>query len=564
MMRKENPNSFIEESGIRCIEDKLERSKRIKCHFSRNDKTPLFDGYFNLLSEDKNILKQFEVQIKSTNNISPLKRGKNKGKYRYYFDKDVLESVRTKITENPTIYFVVNPETKKILYKYLDIDFLVSLDYIDSESSKITYCFSEDETLNDINSFIYRLEKIQKNSVSQVIFKSSEEIKTIQIAMNGFYKKLNDIDFISKSIWPNLWKFGIKTSESYNLQLIVGKNQKNIGGKCSAFAIYPIQYGSNTNIIQDYIPANDNMFNYFDMTNQLTPEKYLDTCLSKIISFYFNKTNGFISYLPSICLFELIFSFLDQLADLDNSLASKEYFHAYYKNELSYDELMILLTPYINVARLILTKEIPFNSYDIHIRFFVNAKSDKLVYFDEKKIYSAIRLFFVLEEIKKRKISSINRPWNYSVEMSKVSFPCYTADLFDYDRFCSTVDSVLSNISDYVEEIIDRVPIKIRKSFKGTYYYKITLTEGIIKRYTIRMALIDSSTSFKIVNHEIDNDALFICSYWSSEIEDLFEGNTPIYNCCRIVFHQMLCEKLNVDNEGVLIENRYIKKMFIL
>ena len=71
-MKKENPNSFIEEDGIRLLESFLESKKTIKTHFSRNDKTPLYDGYFNLLNQNSEIMKQFDVQIKSSEKLSFL------------------------------------------------------------------------------------------------------------------------------------------------------------------------------------------------------------------------------------------------------------------------------------------------------------------------------------------------------------------------------------------------------------------------------------------------------------------------------------------------------------
>ena len=161
-MKKENQNSKIEEKALRILEDLLDGFKKIKTHFKREDKVPLFDGFFNLLNQNGEILKRFDVQVKGSANLSKLERGPNKGKIKYGFDVDVLDAVRKKVTENPTFYFVVDIKTHSIYYKLLTTDFLVSLNYLGSNSESVNYYFCDSDKLDDENSFIKELLSIHE------------------------------------------------------------------------------------------------------------------------------------------------------------------------------------------------------------------------------------------------------------------------------------------------------------------------------------------------------------------------------------------------------------------
>ena len=126
-MAKESRNNFIESEGVRILAGFLESNFRIKAHFESCDKTPIFDGYFNLLDSDDHIIKEFEVQIKSTKNLHCITKGKNKGTFAYKMDVNVLNAARFKVSDNPIFYFVIDTINKIIFYKLLTKEFLISL-----------------------------------------------------------------------------------------------------------------------------------------------------------------------------------------------------------------------------------------------------------------------------------------------------------------------------------------------------------------------------------------------------------------------------------------------------
>lgn len=555
-VKKENSNKFIEEKGIRCLETFLEKSERIKCYFTRNDKTPLFDGYFYLLNSDGTISKKFDVQIKSSNSIVPLIKGPNKGKYRYKFDVDVLEAIRTKITENPTFYFVVNPDTNEIFFKYLSIDFLVSLDYRSSSKNAVTYYFDESDKLRDLNLFLKLLKDISSVSNNTITFKSKKEMADIQKSMNSFYKKLDQIDFIIKEIWPQLFKFGIRSSRNNNI--FIGKQKMN----CVAYAIYPINYGSSESLIQDYNLLNDNLFNHFDTTFEETLDEYLDNCISNILHFYFSETNLLIRFVPDICLNELIYSFLDDLALYEHSLLSKKYFHTFHKDELNYDEILKIMEPLFETTKkLISGNKLGHSDYE-YINFFTKFKVGDKIYFDDKKINDVKKQFFVLEELRKRKIIKIQRPWNYYKENSQISFPCFTCDLLDKDKFLVAVDTLLSNLINHLSYVLKESKLFLNNEINGVFSYDVKLVKNQIHHYVIDVVLENESDKFQIKQKAIDENKLYSRRCWS-DIEDLFIESTPIYNCLKILFNSVLCKKLKVKNKGILIGTKNYENLLI-
>lgn len=555
-MKKENNNSFIEGNGIRILEGALEKTGRIKCYFKSNDKTPLFDGFFNFLNKNKMILKKFDVQIKTLTSIIPLKKGPNKGKYKYRFDTDVLDAVRMKITENPTFYFVINQGTEEVFFKYLSAEFLVSLNYINLNKKYVTYYFNNEEKLVDLNDFLMFLDNITKTSKKDIIFKSQKEIEIIQRSMNKFYKKLDKIDFIINELWPNLFKFGIRLSHSKNFIFDKVKDTD-----CMTYAIYPIEYGSTQKDIQEYDMLNDNLFNCYDMTGGITTDKYLDNCISNILYFYFSESNCLLKFLPNICLEELIFSFLDDITNIDRTLLSNKYSHTFYKEELSFGELFNIANPFFRIVQSILSrKDFDDTAYKC-IKYFIKFQTNDKVYYDEKKINMVIRLAYCIEELKKRKITKIIRPWNYFVENSKILFSFSKSDLFDKTKFLDVIYTIFTNLPNYLNEIIDNTKLRIRNPLKGKYIYNVKLVDNQIKYYNIEIAVEDENSSYSVKNSLIQENKNYI---WrcSSIVEDYFENYTPVFNFVRILFEEIICKNLEVKNKGVLIGNKTFNKLF--
>ena len=308
-LRKENRNSFIEEKGINILKGILESSQRFKTYFNQNDKTPIFDGYFNYLDENFKILKKIEVQIKACEEIKPLSKGPNQGKYKFAFDTAVLNSIKYKITDNSTIYFVVDCKNKRCFYKLIDKPFLIDLHYDDSKKN-VSFYFDDGCILKNINDFERFIHGLYLKSKDETNFKSTEEIRAVQLAMDDFYGKLHELEFIQKSLWPDLWKFGIRFSKNVGFSATVSRTGEQLGQKANAYAIYPLTLGNEETGIKDFAHASNNLFETFDLSCEKTLSDYLNGCLSQILNCYFDSGLA-IEIMPDICLDEIIFAVLD-------------------------------------------------------------------------------------------------------------------------------------------------------------------------------------------------------------------------------------------------------------
>lgn len=115
-MAKHSESSFNESDAIRLLSEFLESTHRIKTFFKENDKTPNYDGSFELVTKTGEPKKQFIVQIKKTASLKQSESGKNVGKYVYSLETSFLYYVKEKVTESPAIYFVVDIESNRIFY----------------------------------------------------------------------------------------------------------------------------------------------------------------------------------------------------------------------------------------------------------------------------------------------------------------------------------------------------------------------------------------------------------------------------------------------------------------
>ena len=140
-MARHATSAFNEKAATRMLSDFLEQNHTIATFFKENDRTPNYDGSFELVGEDDAPTKQFIVQIKKVENLVPNVKGANKGKYVYDLDTSFLYYVKEKVTESPAIYFVVDIATKNIFWLYLSDELLMRLDFEGKEH--LSYPFSD-------------------------------------------------------------------------------------------------------------------------------------------------------------------------------------------------------------------------------------------------------------------------------------------------------------------------------------------------------------------------------------------------------------------------------------
>ena len=192
--------SFNESEEINLLSSVLEAKHTIKTFFSANDKTPNYDGFFELVSTDLSPRKQFIVQIKKVEDLKPNIIGQDKGKYVYQLKTNFLYYVKEKVTESPAIYFVVDIVTKRIFWLYLSDSALMGLNFEGHE--KISYAFGDENILSDIDVFTANLNEIATERNRIFLKKTPEEIGELQEAVdyiNGLLE--HDFIFIKKTMF---------------------------------------------------------------------------------------------------------------------------------------------------------------------------------------------------------------------------------------------------------------------------------------------------------------------------------------------------------------------------
>lgn len=255
-MSKHTDSSFNEADANRILAGVLESSHKIKTFFKENDKTPNYDGTFELVSKTGEPKKQFIVQIKKTKELKKCEYGKNQGKYVYSLETNFLYYVKAKVTESPAIYFIVDIDTPRIFFLYLSDNVLMNLDFEGKEH--VSYAFSSLEILDDMDDFYNYLNGIADLRNHKYMYKTPEEISELQDVadyINNLFS--GDLKEIKRLCFPNLWRFGIGYSTTSDFEIKGISNQgmgveKEKFDKTNMFGLYPQYKGKNNQEISEF------------------------------------------------------------------------------------------------------------------------------------------------------------------------------------------------------------------------------------------------------------------------------------------------------------------------
>lgn len=306
-MARHTASAFNEKNATRLLADFLEQKHTVATFFKENDRTPNYDGSFELVGKDDAPTKQFIVQIKKVENLAPNVKGVNKDKYVYDLDTSFLYYVKEKVTESPAIYFVVDIATNNIFWLYLSDELLMSLNFEGKEH--VSYPFSETDIVPDIDTFVRMLNQIAAKRNALFLQKTPEQIAEMQDALDYINRLMdNDLTTIKEAVFPNLWRFGIKYTPGETMSITAG-GQTITSEATSMFALYPQIKGVADTGLKEYTGSRTNYFNHFDMFGKTTPMEYARNSLQKIIKSYFEDEMPADS-LPDIMLFERLDSFV--------------------------------------------------------------------------------------------------------------------------------------------------------------------------------------------------------------------------------------------------------------
>ena len=151
-------------AAVTTLESFLNSNGRINCDFSKNDKWPNTDGFFEFVPNpdlNRRPVQSFFVQIKGTHNFT-----EKDGILKYSLRSLAFPAfIATQVTLDPGILFVVlNPDRRgerRVFWKYMSVDFINSIDF-NNDSATISFTADEEilDTEESVFSFCEKLELI--------------------------------------------------------------------------------------------------------------------------------------------------------------------------------------------------------------------------------------------------------------------------------------------------------------------------------------------------------------------------------------------------------------------
>lgn len=299
---KHSKAAFDESKSIRILSGLLESTGKIKTFFGENDKTPNYDGSFELVNDAQEPVKQFIVQIKKVDRLVL----NSKGKYDYRLKTNFLQYVKDKVTENPAIYFVVDLATEKVYWVYLSDETLIRLNFEGKKT--VTYHFREEDSISNVEAFVLTMRKIARERNNFFVYKTPQQIAEIQDAVDYLNQHLNgDLKAIKERVFPDLWRVGIKYSVDHTV--LFNDMPVPITG---CVALYPQMRGRLDTGVREYDwNLTENMFTHFSLGSETDINKYSKDTLHKIVQNFF-KIGIPYKFLPTVVLMEQIEPFVKE------------------------------------------------------------------------------------------------------------------------------------------------------------------------------------------------------------------------------------------------------------
>lgn len=299
---KHSKAAFDESKSIRILSGLLEATGEIKTFFGENDKTPNYDGSFELVNNEQEPVKQFIVQIKKVDRLVLNSRGK----YDYRLKTNFLQYVKDKVTENPAIYFVIDLATEKVYWIYLSDETLIRLNFEGKKT--VTYHFREEDSISNVEAFVLTMRKIARERNNFFVYKTPQQIVEIQDAVDYLNQHLNgDLKNIKERVFPDLWRVGIKYSVDHTV--LFNDVPVPITG-CAA--LYPQMRGRLDTGVREYDwNLTENMFTHFSLGSETDIKKYSEETLHKIVQNFF-KIGIPYKFLPVVVLMEQVEPFVKE------------------------------------------------------------------------------------------------------------------------------------------------------------------------------------------------------------------------------------------------------------
>lgn len=581
--------SFDEGVAVRMLSGVLESTGRIKTFFKENDRTPNYDGSFEIINDDRTPKKQFIVQIKKAGNLVPKRKGKNKGKYVYPMDTAFLYYVKEKVTESPAIYFVVDIINKNIFWMYLSDEKLMSLDF-EGANGNFDYAFSESEKLIDVGEFACYLNKVSEERNKLFLDKTPQEISEMQDAVEYINNYMsNDFVKIKEVMFPNLWRFGLRHSHSSSFSITIGEktcNPKNT----AMFELYPqIKGGKDTGLQEFSVQNSDGFYISFDLSGDNKPIDYSKESLEKIIKEFFENGNSF-AFLPTIALTEKLNVFAKLLNKVYNVRDKSgkievrnlylgffwlvKYVHNIMINNSVTEQENLLKRTIVNTIRTrgphscnLISLCISCGCENSFRDFCGNNKTDVLPRFDINFIDIVkgehIRYYLMAFELEKREIAYLEEVWDYDY---------YELTTLSAEEFIKKIDEIcekwFSSLPLLYTEAFDAMFDKNKYYFKGKFEYKNIDVRGnnlgpslsnIIRKYADRtFSIINNPSITEAFDDEEKKRGLKTISS-GLLFERFLQRRTMLFDSINCLLYKGVCEGLGVECQSLSVDGDSLK-----
>lgn len=573
-------SSFNESSANRLLAEVLEQKHTIKTFFKENDRTPNYDGTFELVGQGGVPTKQFIVQIKKVENLTQNIQGRHKGCYMYSLETKFLYYVKEKVTESPAIYFVVDIVNKNIFWLYLTDDLLMRMDF--EGKDELNYPLTEADRIVDFDAFLEKLNRIAISRNSLFLHKSPEQIAEMQESLD-FINHIMDNDFrcIKEAVFPNLWRFGIMHSHSNACSISTGGTTYT-AEDTAMFALYPQIKGVADTGLHEFSALGNQIFNHWDMTGKTTPMDYTRNILQEIVKAFFEKGIP-VKFLPEIVLQEKLSCFVQKISpfcdfetgtggitinDLHRGTCLLLQFihHILFDANLEENELL-LKSKYENSS---LSR---YGILEIDIFAFPSVaipgfKKFCAAFDDNQPVELDDVMLSLIESDQKTAIEII-------VELQKRHVPNYEA-IWDYDFFAlaaGNLNTFIWKINEVCNKWFSELPAIYNQAydamfeskkyrFLGQYEYDNKyIGNGNRGPWFLSVVRKYLSSSFQIIhvpncNNTFDQDSINkgLQSVSSGlHIERILQRKTPFYDSVRCLLYQGICQSLDLKCNGLSI-----------
>jgi len=326
-------NDYNESSGNIILKEILHNEKLIFTHFDEQDKTPNFDGFFEILENKANKsvpIGRFDVQIKTLNhNYKNENKKINRSQYKYSCDTKIFNAVKKSVTLNPCYLFMVDTKKRRIFAKYISLKFVLMLDLKD-EDSKVIYFNDDDEIVNIADFYqllknIYfekkeQLTHLEKNKFLTNDNMNEEELSLLQIEfdyLNNLFD--SELSYIKCKLFPKVWKFGLaylKTEQSLGL------------------GIYWICRGTNGEYFKKLskYTQEECMYMTFSYSDKIDVHKMINGFIKSTLEKAFKHNIISLKEVTDEILFEISYYFLDTVSSISTTLEDANRPNTYYKD----------------------------------------------------------------------------------------------------------------------------------------------------------------------------------------------------------------------------------------